>query len=130
MERATGWVPTASTFGARLALIRQHMGWGNIERAAKACGISTETWRSWERDNREPHRLATVAKKISTVTGCDYLWLLAGPQDGDGGTTRQYFAPDRIVATVGVPHPPARPGITRTRPRAPKARPISPAALR
>lgn len=115
MERAAGWVPDATTFGARLALIRQHMGWGNIEKAAKACGISTETWRSWERDNREPHRLSAVARQIATATGCDYLWLLAGPDGGGGGTTRQYFEHTRTVATVGDPGDTRRP-VRRTSP--------------
>lgn len=126
--RKTGWTADDSTFGARLALIRQRMGWGNVEKAAKACGISTETWRSWERDNREPHRPATVAKQISGATGCDYYWLLVGPEGGDGGTTRQYFDDTRLVATVGEPHgrPSIRRPVKRTRPTA--RRPLTPTA--
>ena len=26
-----GWIPDATAFGARLALVRQHMGWGNLD---------------------------------------------------------------------------------------------------
>lgn len=126
VERAAGWVADASTFGARLALIRQRMGWGNVEKAAKACGISTETWRSWERDNREPHRMQTIARQIATATGCDYLWLLIGPDDGGGGTTRQYFQPARSIATIGESHPSTgRRPVSRTRPRPGADRPVA-----
>lgn len=104
VEHKTGWIPDASTFGARLALIRQRMGWGNVEKAAKACGISTETWRSWERDNREPHRLVTIAKQIAGATGCDYLWLVHGPDRGQGGGgVNEHYRPlgERVIARVG-----------------------------
>ena len=80
--QAAGWTPDDSTFGARLALVRQRMGWGNVDKAARECGIPVETWRSWERDKREPHRLVTIAMAIATRTGCDYLWLVHGPQRG------------------------------------------------
>ena len=32
-----GWIPGTTEFGARLALIRQAMGWGNVQEAAVAC---------------------------------------------------------------------------------------------
>lgn len=100
VEHQTGWIADASTFGARLALIRQRMGWGNIDRAARACGIAPETWRSWERDGREPHRLTTVAKQISGATGCDYLWLVFGPDRGAG--VNEHYRPlsERVIARV------------------------------
>ncbi|MFY1658540.1 helix-turn-helix domain-containing protein [Micromonospora sp. WMMD1274] len=81
---STGWTVDDSTFSARLALVRLRMGW-NIKEAARACGLPAATWRSWELDGREPHRIRTVAKQISTETGCDYLWLLLGPDGGSGG---------------------------------------------
>lgn len=71
-----GWVPSDTTFGARLALVRQQMGWGNVKEAAEACGLPPETWRTWERDNTTPRNLADIAWKIAEATGVDYGWLL------------------------------------------------------
>jgi len=49
------WVPEL-TFGARLALVRHKMGW-NIKEAATSCGLPAQSWRGWEVDGREPHRI-------------------------------------------------------------------------
>lgn len=75
------WIPTDDSFGARLALVRQRMGW-NIAKAARECGLNDENWRLWEQLGREPARLTTVAKQIATRTGCEYLWLVHGPDRG------------------------------------------------
>ncbi len=77
--QTAGWTADDSSFGARLALIRQKMGWGNIAKAAKECGVPTDSWRNWEVDGREPHRLVTIALAIATRTGCDLDWLVYGP---------------------------------------------------
>lgn len=77
---AKGWMPDDSTFGARLALVRQRMGWGNVREAAVQCGVPAESWRTWERDGVEPRRIVEIAGLISRRTGCDYGWLLAGPR--------------------------------------------------
>jgi hypothetical protein len=90
VAEAPGWTADDSTFGARLALIRQRMGWGNIARAAKECGVPTDSWRNWEVDGREPHRLTTIAMAIATKTGCDYLWLVHGPNRGARVPTGRY----------------------------------------
>lgn len=74
------WIPDDSTFGARLALIRQRMGWGNVKEAATACRLPTESWRTWERDGVEPRGLQRIATQISNATGCDLIWLMGGPQ--------------------------------------------------
>lgn len=76
--RTRGWRPDDSKFGARLALVRQSMAWGNIKEAAVACGLPTESWRTWERDNVMPRRVVEIAAIIADRTGCDYWWLLAG----------------------------------------------------
>lgn len=73
-----GWVPDAQTFGARLALVRQRMGWGNVKEAAVACGISVDSWRNWERDGRQPRNIVSIVRQISSVTGANYYWLLDG----------------------------------------------------
>ena len=73
-----GWTADDSTFGARLALVRQRMQWGNVKEAALACGVPTESWRTWERDNRSPRNIVQIARRIAERTGCDYLWLLLG----------------------------------------------------
>lgn len=114
-----GWVADDETFGARLAMIRQKMGWGNVAKAARECGVATDSWRNWETENVEPHRLQTIALAIATRAGCNYIWLCHGPkweadvrtsawrQQGDkvGETGRvgrgRAFAQSRIVKTIG-----------------------------
>jgi transcriptional regulator with XRE-family HTH domain len=71
------WVADASTFGARLALVRQRMGW-NMKKAAVTCGIAQVTWSEWER-GRTPRNLISACEAISHATGCDVAWL-AGVQ--------------------------------------------------
>src|SRR5262245_26016695 len=87
--RVQGWVPDLSTFGARLALVRQRMGWGNVKQAAQLCGIAVETWRAWERDNIEPKALVSACMKIAGVTGVDYRWLALGPLEQPEGSEGQ-----------------------------------------
>jgi hypothetical protein len=99
-EPAAGWTADADTFGARLALIRQRMGWGNVKTAAEQCGVPVETWRSWERDNRVPSRLTTIAMTIATRTGCDYLWLVHGPNRGN--TLSRAYEAQRVVTRGGT----------------------------
>lgn len=95
-----GWTPDDATFGARLALIRQRMGWGNVKKAADECGLPVETWRTWERDGVVPNRLVTIAMTIATKTGCDYLWLVHGPARGGAMPIGRYGRRPRVVATV------------------------------
>jgi transcriptional regulator with XRE-family HTH domain len=71
-----GWVPTES-FGSRLALVRQHMGW-NVKEAADVCKIPPESWRRWERDHRLPRGYVDVCRAIASATGASYDWLLDG----------------------------------------------------
>lgn len=91
------WVPDDSTFGARLALIRQGKKWRNIKLAAQICGVPTATWRSWEERTTPglPRELDRV-RQIADVAGVDYMWLLTGQaghspstgEDGMGSTRR------------------------------------------
>lgn len=69
------WVPE-DTFGARLALVRQHFGW-NVKKAADCCGIPVQNWRSWE-SGRLPRNLYDVVTTIAERTGVDRTWLLGG----------------------------------------------------
>ncbi len=94
------WIPAPDTFGARLALVRQRMGWGNVKAAAQACGLPVETWRTWERDGVEPRRLTTIAMTIATRTGCDYLWLVHGPRRGALKPTHEYYTGTRVIASI------------------------------
>lgn len=96
------WIPSPDSFGARLALVRQRMGWGNVKAAAQACGLPVETWRTWERDGVEPRRLVTIAMTIATKTGCDYLWLVHGPERG-GSIRRSAYVGTRVLSTIGQP---------------------------
>lgn len=85
-QPVVGWRPDDSEFGARLALIRQRMGWGNVKEAALACGLPVESWRNWERDGRIPRDFVAVCKAISDRTGVDLSWLVGVPQ-GPGVVT-------------------------------------------
>lgn len=98
-KRAPGWVPDLSSFGARLALVRQAMGWGNVKQAAQLCGIPVETWRTWERDGMTPRAYINACMKIAGVTGVDLNWLAVGPQPA---ATAE--ASDRDRVTHGYPH--------------------------
>jgi hypothetical protein len=71
-------IPDDSTFGARLALIRQMMHWGNVAQAARECGVPTDSWRNWE-EGMEPRRLVTIAMAIAARANVDVDWLLKGP---------------------------------------------------
>jgi hypothetical protein len=77
---ARGWTADDSTFGARLALVRQYKKWGNVREAAIACGVPPESWRTWERDHVLPRKYAEVCQRISDATGADRDWLLRGSQ--------------------------------------------------
>lgn len=77
VERGAPWIPDDSTFGARLALIRQHMRWTNVAQAARECGVPADSWRNWE-EGMEPRRLVTIAMAIATRTGVDLDWLVYG----------------------------------------------------
>ncbi len=72
-----GWIPDDASFGARIALVRQRMGWSNIKEAALACGVPPQSWRGWERDNRAPRDFPDVCRRIAAASGCD-IWWLAG----------------------------------------------------
>ena len=77
LPRTTGWIADDSTFGARLALIRQKMDW-NIKEAARECAVPAASWKSWERQGVRPRNIDDAAWQIADRTGCDYGWLLAG----------------------------------------------------
>lgn len=120
------WVPTDLTFGARLALVRQRMAWGNVKQAATACGLPVQSWRTWERDGVVPRHIVTVAKQIAAVTGCDYLWLLLGPDRGAASPglvqISRYGIGERVLDRAAHTRPVRQtrpvPGIARIRPRA------------
>lgn len=81
------WVPNTSTFGSRLALLRQHMGW-NLKEAALTCGLPQGSWREWELKGRDPRGIQAIVEKIAERTGVDDYWLLTGkvnPTGGGGG---------------------------------------------
>lgn len=79
-QPVVGWGPDDAEFGARLALVRQRMGWGNVKEAALACGLPVESWRNWERDGRKPRDYIAVCQKISARTGADLSWLAGLPR--------------------------------------------------
>lgn len=116
----TGWIADDETFGARLALVRQRKGW-NIAEAARTCGVNGESWRLWEQ-GRSPSRLTTIAMAIASAAGCDYLWLVHGPQRGGMRPTTGYTPDARVVARIG--HDPNGQAHATTR-RGATTRPVS-----
>lgn len=99
------WVPNDSTWGARLALIRQRMKWTNVAQAARECGIPADSWRNWE-EGMEPRRLVTIAMAIATRTGVDVDWLVYGPNGKTvqvGQATSKYLSIDPLAPRVIAP---------------------------
>jgi transcriptional regulator with XRE-family HTH domain len=75
----TGWVPDDETLAARLAMIRHQKKWGGAARAGEVCGVSAETWRSWENGtNKNPRNFEAIVAKIARKSGCDVGWLYGG----------------------------------------------------
>jgi transcriptional regulator with XRE-family HTH domain len=119
--RPPGWVPDVATFGARLALLRQAMGWTNVKEAANACSIGPENWRRWESGKFEPRGLVSACMKIAGVTGVDYRWLALGPDNRQveavpvptEGSTLRYPALGEHVVAVGTGDP--RPNLSNMR---------------
>jgi transcriptional regulator with XRE-family HTH domain len=105
----TGWVPSDQSFGARLAMIRQAMGW-NAKEAALACGLPQNSWRGWEAQSRSPRNVLDVVERIVERTGVDDYWLLTGrtkprPAEPDGAVVRHQGLEPRtrwFVAAEGV----------------------------
>uniref|UniRef100_UPI003017B488 helix-turn-helix domain-containing protein n=1 Tax=Gordonia sp. MMO-8 TaxID=3127886 RepID=UPI003017B488 len=71
------WMPTAASFGTRLAMIRQGMGW-NVSEAAVACGVTPTTWRKWEFGGSKPRDFMHVTRGIAEATGVSVEWLVFG----------------------------------------------------
>lgn len=83
------WIPV-DTFGARLALVRQHLGLNALE-AATRCGLNDQSWRNWEAGS-SPRGMNEVARKIADALHVDYTWLMAG-----GPIRSRWFAPLSLV---------------------------------
>ncbi len=132
---AVEWIPDADTFGARLILVRQRMGWGNVKQAAEECRLPVQSWRTWERDGVTPRRHVEVARTISRRTGCSFGWLLTGSSDGsirtsayddarvvgafESGTARPGARYRRPADTRPAGHPTSRSDVSRTALRRP-----------
>jgi hypothetical protein len=105
------------TFAIRLAVVRAVMGW-NYDQAARATGVGSETWRTWEKGTRRCTDIVGVSARISEgtdgVVSRDWLILggplaqepapaldlphrrrpavSAGPHDLRGGVNERYLA--------------------------------------
>ena len=88
-NHAEQWVPEM-TFPARLALVRNRMGW-NAKEAAFACGLPAQSWRNWEAGIR-PRDLVEVAKQIAEHTGCSAAWLAMGDTHWYPSDNRHFLA--------------------------------------
>jgi len=91
----TDWVPEL-TFAAKLALVRNRMGW-NSKEAALACGLPATSWRNWEQGKR-PHDYEKVCRAVAGRTGVSMHWLAFGstprPQILDWSDLRSIAATD------------------------------------
>lgn len=136
---AQAWTPTDADFGSRLALVRHRMGW-NVKEAARECGLPAATWRLWEVEGALPRNILTIAMAIATRTGCDYLWLVHGPDRGGARPTTGYAPGGRVIARIGDdpntrPHTSIHRGLAtrpviQTRPiRNRSSRPVTPVAV-
>lgn len=94
------WIPSMDTFATRLALVRHRMGW-NVKEAARECGVPGASWRFWEMNGGVPRSLITIAMTIAAKTGCDYLWLVHGPDRGGTIRSNNYGPEPHVVTTVG-----------------------------
>lgn len=83
-QTTSAWVPDLGSYGARLALVRQHMGW-NMKEAARECGLPQNSWLGWESTGHNPRDFVRVSEAISKRTGATVDGLLPGqksvPQD-------------------------------------------------
>lgn len=70
------WIPATDTFGARLALVRWHMGW-NIAEAERECALTQNTWAGYE-SGREPRRYVEIVNRIVLRTSVNKIWLMTG----------------------------------------------------
>jgi len=95
---AQGWTVDDSTFGARLALIRQRMQW-NIKEAARECGIPAASWGTWE-GGAMPRRYTEMCRLISDRTGCDLGWLVMGPRKGGSASDSVRNPPMAVRAPI------------------------------
>jgi transcriptional regulator with XRE-family HTH domain len=109
VNQGQGWTIDDSSFGARLALVRQRMRW-NIKEAARECGIPPASWANWEA-GAMPRRYTEMCRLIAQRTGANYLWLIAGPDSRSIGPTR-YLALTRR-SPAGRDRPPEQRGSTR-----------------
>jgi transcriptional regulator with XRE-family HTH domain len=74
--------PDDSTFGARLALIRQAKGW-NVKEAAVACDLPGQSWRRWEQGPTVPRGYLATCRRIALAASVDLAWLV-GVDDEEG----------------------------------------------
>lgn len=108
------WTSNDATFGARLALVRQHKGWGNVKEAALICGVPAQSWRTWERDGVMPHsgRYFDICARIARASGCDYGWLVDRRPTGTVEPTVPYVRLNlQTIAGEGDSSAPARPSL-------------------
>lgn len=121
-----GWTVDDSTFGARLALVRQRMQW-NIKEAARECGIPAASWGTWE-SGAMPRRYTEMCRLIANRTGCDYGWLLDGPRLSGGmqGTSPNDGSAviNRSASSAPVTSPIRQKPSGVPRPGSPKRRPV------
>jgi transcriptional regulator with XRE-family HTH domain len=99
-ETERGWIPSANSFGARLALVRNHLGL-NAKAAAERAGVDDSSWLAWETKGTKPRDLVEKARQISDTLGCDFIWLLTGSSEG-GKSTERYRAPYGSLGGTGV----------------------------
>jgi transcriptional regulator with XRE-family HTH domain len=100
-QETTGWIPSTADFGARLALVRNHVRL-NVKQAAAKAGVDDSSWMAWETKGTRPREMVSVAQKISEAFGCDLFWLLTG-NAGQAKPTLPYIRAYLRTLRSGVP---------------------------
>lgn len=100
--QAMNWIPDTATFGARLALVRWHMGW-NMKEAERECNLTQNSWNKWE-EGSLPRNYVEVVNRIVLRTSVNKVWLMTGegsPEPmGPETTTSDYSSVALPIASL------------------------------
>ena len=89
----------ATTFGGRVEMAREQMGWSQ-EDLAQRISSSSKTISRYER-RVNPPRDERIVQDIAEATGAPLAWLLSG-QEGPSHDSDQNASPDEIDITGGI----------------------------
>jgi transcriptional regulator with XRE-family HTH domain len=96
VAKGTGPRIPLDTFASRLAVMRADAGGLNIKRAAERCGLSDQSWRTWESGRTKPRDYLGVCRRIAEGLDYDLTWIaMGGPLPAS--STKWYSHPLRAA---------------------------------